>query len=253
MKPKKFDIKKWINDIIRDKGGGLFLLIDPDRSSKDKLAKTARCAESAGVDAIIVGSSLLLDGKIADAVVSLKKETALPVIIFPGSKSQLTEEADGILFLILISGRNPRWLIEEQVESAPIIRKIGLSALSTAYMLIESGNLTAVQYMSGTLPIPRDKADIAIAHALASEIIGMKCLYLDAGSGAKKSVSPDMIRQIKRSCKLPIIVGGGINNIDTARKLKLAGADFLVIGTAFEKSGDFSLLKKIAEIAHSKK
>jgi phosphoglycerol geranylgeranyltransferase len=181
----------------------------------------------------------------------IKQNTSVPVIIFPGSIMQVSSVADAILFLILISGRNPEHLIGSQVIAAPLIRRSGLEPISTGYMLIEGGNTTSAEFMSNTKPIPRDKTDIAVAHALAAEIIGMKLVYLDAGSGANASVPEEMIRAIARTCSLPMIVGGGIRTPEDARRKVEAGASFIVTGTITEHNNHRSFIREFAEAVHS--
>ncbi|MBN2001081.1 phosphoglycerol geranylgeranyltransferase, partial [candidate division KSB1 bacterium] len=172
------------------------------------------------------------------------------VIIFPGSTKQISPYADAILFLSLISGRNPNVLIGEQVVAAPIIKSIGLEAIGTAYMFIESGNVTSAQFVSDTRPIPREKPDIAIAHALAAEYLGMKIIYLEAGSGAKYSVPEELVAAVKKYVSVPLIVGGGIRTPDEARKKVLAGAHFVVTGNVLEKNRDPGLIKAFADAIH---
>ncbi|MCD6502024.1 geranylgeranylglyceryl/heptaprenylglyceryl phosphate synthase [bacterium] len=246
-------IEKWFLDSVVERNGGLFLLIDPDRGSPQRLAAMAKEAVSAGADAVLVGSSILLGDGLESTIRAIKAAIDAPVFLFPGSGSQITRLADGILFLSLISGRNPRWLIEEQVETAPKIRMLGLPALPTAYMLVESGRVTAVEFMSATVPIPRDKPDIAAAHAMAAEMLGLKAIFLEAGSGAEKAVPPRIIAEVRAACDLPIIVGGGIREIDTAKGIIEAGADFVVIGNRFEETGDPSLLREISALVHRKR
>jgi phosphoglycerol geranylgeranyltransferase len=167
-------------------------------------------------------------------LIDVKQATSKPVIIFPSSSSSISAHADAILFLSLISGRNANLLIGEQVKSAPIIKDLGLETIPTAYMLIESGVLTSVSYMSNSLPIPRDKADIACAHALAGQYLGMKMVYLEAGSGAQYTVPLAMIEQVSSYIDIPIIIGGGIRDEEYAEDAARAGASFVVIGNALE-------------------
>jgi putative glycerol-1-phosphate prenyltransferase len=159
--------------------------------------------------------------------------------------------ADAILFLLLISGRNPEHLIGNQVTAAPIIKRIGLEAISTGYMLIEAGKTTSAEFMSNTKPIPQNKPDIAVAHALAAEFIGMKLLYLDSGSGADFPVPDEMIQKIAKHSSLPMIIGGGIRNPEVAREKVKAGASFVVTGTINEQNSNHSLVREFAEAVHS--
>jgi len=252
MSDKKIDMERYLKGILAQKGGGLFILIDPDRGSPLELAKLAALSAELGADAILIGSSILLNDDLSETVRSIKSTTGIPVFLFPGNGQQITPGVDGILFLSLISGRNPRWLIEEQVEAAPRIKAMGIPVLPTGYMIIESGRVTAVEFMSGTVPIPRDKPDIAAAHAIAAGMLGMKALFLEAGSGAEKSVPPEMVAAVKRASDLPLIVGGGIREIGQAEKIASAGADFIVIGNAIEKTGNTGFISEIASIIHRK-
>jgi len=174
----------------------------------------------------------------------------LPVVIFPGALNQISGYADAILYLSLISGRNAEYLIGNQVVAAPIIKHLNLEAISTAYLLIESGQKTSVEFMSGTSPIPRDKTDIAVAHAIAAELLGFKLLYLEAGSGAKKTVPELMVETVCRSVKIPVMVGGGIKSPDVANQKVKAGADIVVVGNHFEKNANNKIIKQFAEAIH---
>ncbi|MCK5833191.1 geranylgeranylglyceryl/heptaprenylglyceryl phosphate synthase [bacterium] len=243
-------IESWFDKQIKTKRGGVLLLLDPDKGTSEELGDLAVKAEEAGASAVLVGSSLLLGNGFEMAVREIKKRVNIPVFLFPGNGHQVTREADGILFLSLISGRNPRWLIEEQVESAPKIKAIGISTLPTAYILIESGRVTAVQFMSATVPIPRNKPDIVLAHAIAAEMMGSKAIFLEAGSGAEKPVPSEVISVVRSESDLPLIVGGGIRDFETAKRILSAGADFIVVGTQVEETGDISLIKEIAKITH---
>ncbi|MFQ6113895.1 MAG: phosphoglycerol geranylgeranyltransferase, partial [bacterium] len=173
---------------IRDtRGAGYLVLIDPDKWDQDKIVKIARQANDCGADALLMGGSLLLSSKFDEWVELVKKQIDIPLIIFPGSPTQVSRNADAIFFLSLISGRNPTYIIGEQVKAAPVIKAIGIEPISVGYMLIESGRITSAEFMSNTRPIPRDKPEIAKATALAAEYLGMKMVYLEAGSGADKS------------------------------------------------------------------
>ncbi len=238
-------------DIRNSRGAGYLVLIDPDKSDPSTLPSFVREATEAGADGFLVGGSLLMANEMDKLLQTIKGNTTVPVVIFPGSLFQISPVADAILYLLLISGRNPDHLIGNQVTASPIIRRIGLEAISTGYMLIEGGAMTSAEFMSNTKPIPRNKPDIAVAHALAAEYIGIKMLYLDAGSGADSPVPDDMVRGIKAHCSLPMIVGGGIRTPEVARDKVLAGASFVVTGTINERNSHHSLVREFAEAIHS--
>ncbi|MGE5316173.1 MAG: geranylgeranylglyceryl/heptaprenylglyceryl phosphate synthase, partial [Acidobacteriota bacterium] len=236
----------------RARGAAHLVLIDPDKMETAQLEHLVASATEADVDAFLVGGSLVVDDSFNTCIRTIKRTTTLPVIIFPGAVSQVSGEADAILFLSLLSGRNPEHLIGSQVVAAPIIRKLGLEAISTAYMLVESGRTTSAEFMSNTKPLPRNKPDIALAHAMAAEIFGFKFIYLEAGSGAEHSVPDEMIACIRRYTTVPLIVGGGIGTPAEARKKAAAGANFIVTGTVLEKNGDARLIKELASAVHHK-
>lgn len=215
----------------------------------ENCGKLARKIEHAGADAILLGGSLITNElhPIAD---SLKSETSLPVILFPADSMHLTPHADAILYMSLISGRNPNYLIGEQVKAAPWIQRYALEPIPTGYILIEGGNRTTVEFMSGTTPIPRDKPDIAGPHALAAEYLGMKLIYLEAGSGAELAVPNLMISSVKQQIGIPLIVGGGIRTPKMAKEKVRAGADFIVTGNILEKNGSFELMQQFANAVH---
>jgi phosphoglycerol geranylgeranyltransferase len=243
-------ILEHICQVKRDRGAGYLLLIDPDKIDKIKFPAFIKEAAAAGVDAFLVGGSLMLSNEFDEALKTIKENTKTPVIIFPGSVSQVSSIADAILFLLLISGRNPDHLIGNQVIAAPIIKRMGLEAISTGYMLIDGGNVTSAEYMSNTKPIPREKVDIAVAHALAAELIGLKMLYLEAGSGAKQSVPDEMIKKVTQYCSLPVIVGGGIRTPEEAQNKIKAGASFVVTGTIIEQNSNSNVIKEFAQAIH---
>lgn len=243
--------EKLIN--IHDRqGAGFLLLIDPDENRMDKLPDFVRTADENGVDAFLVGASLLLSRNFEKSIKVIKSETDKPVIIFPGSSEQISRFADAILFLTMVSARNPEFLIGEQVKGAPVIREAGIEPISTGYILIESGRMTTVQYVSNSLPIPSDKPELVKAHALAAQYMGMKMVYLEAGSGALYSVPEDIITQTSEYADIPIIVGGGITSPEDARAKVLAGASFVVIGNFFEEKGSIGLLSDFSSAIHSK-
>ncbi|MCF7810305.1 geranylgeranylglyceryl/heptaprenylglyceryl phosphate synthase [bacterium] len=220
-----------------DNRSRLWVLIDPDSAPSAELAKLAEAAEREGAGAILVGGSMLFHPGFDKDIQTIKDAISLPVILFPGSSRQLSAFADGLLFTSLLSGRNPQYLIDEQVHAAPIVRKLDLETIPTAYLLIESGNITTAQFVSNTNPIPRMKPMIAVAHVQAAELLGFKAIYLEAGSGAEKSVPEDMIRMVKKAVLMPLIVGGGIKNAKDARAAADAGANAIVVGTAIERGG----------------
>ncbi|MFA6468860.1 MAG: geranylgeranylglyceryl/heptaprenylglyceryl phosphate synthase [Bacteroidota bacterium] len=236
----------------KSKGAGYFVLIDPDKIAPEKLPSFVEQATVAGVDAFLVGGSLIVDDSFEQCIRTIKKHTNVPVVIFPGGVMQISKEADALLFLSLISGRNPEHLIGSQVLAAPIVKKIGLEAISTAYMLVESGKITSAEFMSNTRPLPRHKPDIAVAHALAAEILGFKMIYLEAGSGAEQSVPDEIIAAVSNYCSVPLIVGGGLRTPEEAHKKVRAGAQFIVTGTVLEKNSNASLVKEFAAAIHSK-
>jgi putative glycerol-1-phosphate prenyltransferase len=237
--------------VKRDRGAGYLLLIDPDKIDPKIIPLFIKEATSAGVDAFLFGGSLIFSDKSDATLKIIKENTKAPVIIFPGNVSQVSSVADAVLFLLLISGRNPDHLIGNQVIAAPIIKRMGLEAISTGYMLIEGGNVTSAEFMSNTKPIPREKPDIAVAHALAAELIGLKLLYLEAGSGARESVPDEMVKKVTQACSLPVIVGGGIRTPEDAQKKVKAGASFVVTGTIIEQNLHGSLIKEFARAIHT--
>lgn len=234
------------------KGSGYIVLIDPDKRTESETLQTVEVCAASGVDAIFVGSSLLLSNRFNATIQAVKRSFDIPVIIFPGSTIQLSEYADAVLFLTLISGRNPEYLIGAQVLGAPIIRKMGIEAISTGYMLIESGRTTAAEFMSHSKPIPRDKNDIAVAHAMAGEYLGLKMIYLESGSGALYSVPESMIESVSSYVSIPLIVGGGIRTPDDARKKVEAGASFIVTGNILEQDPSHILIREFSDAVHWK-
>lgn len=225
----------------------LAVLIDPDKQNYSELLKTINLCNDSEVDFIFVGGSLLTNGDIEKTAHFIKENTSIPLIIFPGSTNQITHYADGILMLSLISGRNAEFLIGNHVVAAPYIKKANLEALATGYILVDGGVATTVSYISNTLPIPHNKPEIAAVTALAGEYLGMKMIYLDAGSGAKQHVAQEMIQQVKATISIPLIVGGGITNAATAQQIYRAGADMIVIGNGTESNRNL-----ISEISKEK-
>ncbi len=239
-----------LHDTRARKGGGFLLLLDPDRIQQREYLRLASHASECGVDALLVGSSFVLHSNFGNAVQAIKEVTELPVIIFPGSITQITEHADAILFTSLLSGRNATYLIEEQVKGAPIIKQCGIEPIPTGYLLIESGNLTSVQFISGSSPIPNTKSDLAAAHALAAEYLGMKLVYLEAGSGAKTPVPIEMVREVAAYVSTPLVVGGGLKDPEAISSRIDAGASFVVVGNHFESDSSLQHLRELTAAAH---
>ncbi|HNR20552.1 MAG: geranylgeranylglyceryl/heptaprenylglyceryl phosphate synthase [Bacteroidetes bacterium] len=220
------------------------VLIDPDKAAGKELELLCALAQKAEVDFLFVGGSLLTNGNIHHCIKSIKNCCNIPVVIFPGSTMQIDGNADAILFLSLLSGRNADLLIGKHVMAAPIVKEQKLEAISTGYILIDGGNITTVQYISDTKPIPADKADITACTALAGEMLGMKLIFLEAGSGAHIPVNETTIEKVAQTINIPLIVGGGIRTPEKAMQNFKAGADMIVIGNLFEKHP--SLLMEMA-------
>jgi putative glycerol-1-phosphate prenyltransferase len=215
----------------------LALLIDPDSiQNEDQVMDVVRKAENASFDYIFFGGSLITKTEEFDSLKMIKEITNIPVILFPSSPAQIRTEADAILFLSLLSGRNPEYLIGHHVAAAPILKNSTLEILPTGYLLIGCGRPTTAEYVSGTQPIPYHKPAIAAATAMAGEMLGLKLIYLDGGSGADKAVSAEMISEVRKSIDLPLIVGGGIRSGEAAAKAFEAGADIIVVGNGAEEN-----------------
>src|SRR5688572_8841748 len=225
------------------------VLVDPDKTSIKDAEKLVSLCVDAKVDYLLVGGSLVVTHQLHDLVTEIKKLCSIPVILFPGSPSQLTPAADALLYLSLISGRNAELLIGQHVISAPIVKKSRLEIISTGYMVIDGGAPTTVSYISNASPIPSDKNEIAICTAMAGEMLGMKLIYMDAGSGAKRAISEEMISAVAKQIEVPLVIGGGIVDPEKAYRNCKAGADVIVIGNAIEK--DASLIKEMSAAIHS--
>ena len=237
-------------EVIQIKGAAFLVLLDPDNLPEDKVSRFARHCEKSGVDAFLIGGSLLINDNLEGFIIKLKAVTSLPTIIFPGDINQISSKADAILYLSVVSGRNPEHLIGKHVLAAPIIRKCGIEPIATGYLLIESGRTTTAQYMSGSLPIPRNKPGIAAATALAAEYLGMKLIYLEAGSGADNSIPNEMVKAVSTLCSIPVVVGGGIKTPATAKEKVENGAKIIVTGNFFEDETNWNLIKDFAEAVH---
>ena len=236
---------------LKKERSNYFALIDPDSTDVNSIKETAKTFEENGVDGILVGGSIMLKDNFDTVLKKIKETVTIPVLIFPGIFNFVSPNADALLLLSVITGRNPQMLIGEQVRAAPLIKQYNLESIGTGYMLIDGGKISSVQYMSFSQPIPADKSDIAVAHALAAQYLGMKLIYMDAGSGAKNPISDTMIMQVKKNISLPLIVGGGIKTPEIAAQKAKAGADFVVIGTATENRRKESLIKEFADAIHN--
>jgi putative glycerol-1-phosphate prenyltransferase len=227
----------------------LAVLIDPDKIRLGGLDKILILAKEAKVDYFFIGGSLIVNNMLDKCLTAIKEACDIPMVLFPGDSYQLSYRADAILFLSLISGRNADLLIGKHVISAPYLKMSPLEILSTGYMLIDGGVPTTVSYMSNTVPIPSNKNDIAICTAIAGEMLGLKLMYMDAGSGAQIPISASMIEEVSGAVSCPLIVGGGIRTAEKALENAKAGADVVVVGNAIEK--DPNLIKEMATAIHS--
>ena len=220
------------------------VLFDPDKMRLEKMNQTLELAAELNIDYFFIGGSLIVNNMLDEVLASVRQRCSIPLVLFPGSSFQLSYKADALLFLSLISGRNPELLIGQHVIAAPFLKMSPLEIISTGYLLIDGGVQTSVQYMSNTYPIPAQKADIAVCTALAGEMLGLKLMYLDAGSGAKNPISSAMIEAVSNAVSVPVIVGGGIRTPEKVAENYRAGADVVVVGTALES--DPSLMREMA-------
>ena len=225
------------------------VLIDPDKVNAGELDELTELAVNAAVDYLLVGGSLVISNQLDEVVQRIKRNCSIPVILFPGTPSQVSKYADGLLYLSLISGRNPELLIGQHVISAPFVKQTGLEIISTGYIVIDGGAPTTVSYISNATPVPADKNEIAMCTAMAGEMLGMKLIYMDAGSGAKKPISEEMISMVHKCIEVPLVVGGGIRDPEKAYRNCRAGADLIVTGNAIEK--DSKLIKEISNAIHA--
>jgi len=244
------NIYKKIEKRIKESGAAYFVLIDPDKVEFDRFSDFLNVCDNAGVDAFLVGGSLLTSGNLSDTIDYIKANSEIPVIIFPGAVEQVSPNADALLYISLISGRNPEHLFGKHVLAAPVIKRTGLEPLSTGYMLIESGRRTTAEYMSGSNPIPRHKPEIAAATALAAEYMGMKFVYLEAGSGADNPVPDEMVRLVANTCSIPVIVGGGLRSVEDVKAKINNGAQVIVTGNFFEESKNWDKIYEFSAAIH---
>lgn len=230
----------------RENKKSIAVLVDPDKAEDpSRLLHLINLASENCVDFFFVGGSLVTSTNLSDVVNRIKSNVTIPVVLFPGNAIQVDASADAILFLSLISGRNPELLIGQHVIAAPILKNTRLEVIPVGYMLINSGKITSVAYISNTMPIPDDKYSLAASTAMAGQMLGLQTIYIDAGSGAEKEISPRMIAAVRKAVTIPLIVGGGINSAQKAIAALEAGADMIVVGNALEKDPD--LLTEVSE------
>jgi len=250
---KTYRMKSTIYNVLADKkkqGKKSFaVLIDPDKVNTSVLDDLMELSVAAKVDYLLVGGSLVISNHLDKCVQHIKQNCDIPVILFPGSPSQVSKYADALLYLSLISGRNPELLIGQHVVSAPFVKQSGLEIMPTGYIVIDGGAPTTVSYISNAAPVPADKNEIAMCTAMAGEMLGMKLIYMDAGSGAKRPITESMIKIVADNIEAPLIIGGGIIQPEKAYLNCKAGADVIVVGNAIEK--DPSLIKEMSDAVHS--
>jgi len=245
----KHNIYNHISEAKTEGHKAFAVLIDPDKLDEKSLQSTIELAINAKVDYFFVGGSLVVTDTLDKVVSTIKEKCSIPVVLFPGSPDQITPKADALLYLSLISGRNPELLIGQHVISAPFVRQSGLEIMPVGYMLVDGGTPTTVSYISNTNPIPSNKNDIASCTAMAGEMLGLKLIYMDAGSGACRPIPTAMIQQVAKYIQIPLIVGGGITTAEKAKENCLAGADIIVVGNAVER--DPALITEMAIAIHS--
>ncbi len=242
-----FPILKQIQQQSQAQHPMLAVLIDPDKAQdQEALRPLIQHCNQHQVDFIFVGGSTVQKGHTSQTVQFIKENTKIPVLLFPGHSNQICEQADALLFLSLISGRNPEFLIGHHIKAAQTLRKWQMETIPTGYLLIDGGRITSVAAVSQTIPLPADQAELITSTALAGTLLGMKLIYLEAGSGALQAVTEEVISLSKQQLDVPLIVGGGINNAEKAQRAWQAGADIIVMGNSLEQTPD--LLPKIIEI-----
>ena len=238
-----------LNDCVEKKGAGFIVLIDPDKKNDKNIDQLVENANQNGVDAIFVGGSIMMDGLYHKRVERIKSISEIPVILFPGGVNQINKHYDAMLFMSLLSGRNSHYLIGEQVIAAPIVKDYGIETIPTGYLLIDGGSPTSVEVVSGTKPLPSNRPDIIVSHALAAQFLGMELIYLEAGSGALNEVPEDVVKKVADEISIGLIVGGGIRTPEDANSIVNSGASFVVIGSAIEKSAE--LMEEFSSSIHS--
>ena len=221
-----------LNNCVEKKGAGFIVLIDPDKKNDKNIDQLVENANQYGVDAIFVGGSIMMDGLYHKRVERIKSISEIPVILFPGGVNQINKHYDAMLFMSLLSGRNSHYLIGEQVIAAPIVKDYEIETIPTGYLLIDGGSPTSVEVVSGTNPLPSNRPDIIVSHALAAQFLGMELIYLEAGSGALNEVPEDVVKKVADEISIGLIVGGGIRTPEDANSIVNSGASFVVIGSA---------------------
>ena len=224
-------------DRLRAAAPGLLILVDPERTDASLASRLAERAEREGAAGLLIGTSFDGAARTAEVAEAIKRSTTLPLLLFPGSANQLVPMVDAVLLLSLVSGRNPQYLIEEHVRAVPFLLRHDIATISTAYLLVDGGRVTAVESVSQTRPLPADKPELAAVHAVAASLIGMAAVYLDAGSGAPHPVAPAVVRAVRQAVRLPIFVGGGMRTPEQVAAARAAGADLVIVGSAIEVSG----------------
>ena len=237
-------------NIKKKYNAGYFVLIDPDIKNEKKIFNMDSLINNSRVDGILIGGSLIMDNGFNKRAKKIKKLSKVPVILFPGSVSHLNQYCDAILFMSIISGRNPTYLIGEHVIAAPIIKDLNIEPIPTGCMIFESESMSSVDFMSGSKPLPKSKPEIAAAHALAGQYLGMKMIYLEGGSGVEESIPNNIIEKVSEYIDIPIIVGGGIKDPQTAALKVKSGASFIVTGTLNEQNFSISQLNDFADAIH---
>ena len=245
-------IFKKLEEVRNRRGAAAIALLDPDKKNDNNLLEMVQLINECDFDVVFVGGSLISDNEFESRIKTISENTDLPVIIFPGSSNQLSKYANAVLFLSLISGRNPQYLIGEHVKSAPVIHNLGLEVIPTAYILLDGGVRSSVEVMSNTSPIPMNKKDIILAHALAGEYLGNKLIFLEAGSGAKQYAACEIIVSLSSHLNIPIVVGGGINIPEDAHRLVAAGAGYIVTGTQIEEIPPRDTLQRFTKAIHKR-
>lgn len=248
----KHDLSDQLKKEIERRGALFAVLLDPDSNTPESFVEAGVMAAENGADFFLIGGSFMGNPNFAPMIAELREKTKLPQVLFPGGASHVMPGPEAILFTSLVSGRNPNYLIDEQVRGAVMVRAYGLEPMPTAYLLIESGKTTAVEYISNTKPIPADKPKLSAVHCMAAEMMGMQWVYLEAGSGAKNPVPVEHIGGVKISCDLPIIVGGGIVTPEAAEVRVKAGASVIVTGNLWEKEKDPAKIAEFAKAIHYK-